>query len=169
MAPLLTEPWYVRQLRGRHADLVLPFDQLHPEAGRMHALVDANPSRPLWGIGPLVDQEGLGGRYGFYSVGLAWKIVPFDHDVTMEQMGPDTHAPFQKYGPPAAPAVAPKPSGRATLIQYAAAASRLAAAYEQIGQYPEAQAWNQRALSIHPDFPEARSALLRITGRRPGS
>src|SRR5262249_26216851 len=77
MTPLLNGRWYVRHLKTRHPDVVIPFDTYDGQSRdrALKALVDANRGRPMVQVGQPVD-ESLKGSYGYIASGLVSRIEP---------------------------------------------------------------------------------------------
>ena len=81
---------YIRQLRRRHPDLVLPFntyDRNSPSANNK-ALVDANPGRQFALVGAPLDSSLFQGNWT-YQHGLVNLVLPMATDITLQQAEDD--------------------------------------------------------------------------------
>ena len=124
--------------------------------------MDANPDRAFWIIGAQPDQDSLLDRHGFYSAGLAWKVVPKDEQIPVTQVDRDAERIARSYRPPSLDEVDRRTFEWAILIQYAEAYQRVAAMYASAQRSSEARAWAGRALAVNPDLADARALLARL-------
>jgi dolichyl-phosphate-mannose-protein mannosyltransferase len=161
MTPLLTADWYVRQLRARYPDLVIPFARHDANLGTMKSFVDANQGRTIALVGSLPD-ESLKGTYWFYRRGLVMQIEPIAKDVPLSAMAADNEQLINSYHPPSPDGIKARSFERGILSEYAAPAYRVGEEYQRAQRYSEARVWYQRALSIDPDLTAASEALATL-------
>jgi hypothetical protein len=164
LMPMLPGEWYVRQLRQRYPDLVIPFTHYDGRAGTMKALVDANQGRPIAVVGQLLD-ETTEGAYWFYRYGLIDLLQPISKDITLPEMISDNEELLSRYRYPLPNEIKPKSFERNIVIQYAASALAVGLQCENARQWSEARKWFQRALTIYPEFSQAQQALTRIAAK----
>jgi len=81
---------YIRQLRRRHPDLVLPFNTYdrHSTSANSKALIDANPGRQFAIIGRALDST-LFTKHWTYQHGLVNMLLPTATDITLNQAEAD--------------------------------------------------------------------------------
>src|SRR6266404_3460140 len=68
--PLLLGDWYVRQLRERYPDLVVPFDRYDPQSNNIKIFVEANSSRTIAIAGAMGNDHSLDLDFWPYQQGL---------------------------------------------------------------------------------------------------
>ena len=161
MLPLLNGEWYVRELRQRHPDLVLPFARHSDGAPTMKALVTSNAHRPIALVGDVLDHS-LKGAFWFYRYGLVYQLLPMNRDIPISQMARDNEALLARYRPPSAHAIKAKSFEYGILLDYAAPALKLGQEYEKGGRLVEARLWYERALAVSNDLELAREGLARV-------
>jgi hypothetical protein len=161
MIPLLPADWYVRQLRERFPNLVLPFDRYDAKSGTMKALINANRQRPIAVIGNLLDNSPEG-SYWFYRRGLVSVVKPMETDVKLRQMVVENEQLLGRYRPPSPSAIKPRSFEGAVLALYAAPSLAVGQELEKAHRYIEARSWYRRALAQDPNLDLARKALSRI-------
>src|SRR6266404_605955 len=162
MLPTLLGDWYVRQLREQHPDLVIPFDRYDPATNNLRILVEANPNRTIAFAGTLGDDHSLDQNYWPYQQGILTAIMPRSQEVSLETMVRENEQLFGRCHPPA-PGTARLNTFEADIISiYTFPLFRLGESCEHAGLKGEARVWYQRALSINPQFSQARDALLRL-------
>jgi hypothetical protein len=157
--PLLSEEWYVRQLRRRDPDLAIPFDR---QTNNLKSLVDANQARTIV-IGTTGNyRESLGGDYWLYQQGLVMMVEPSAKRFTMEEMVADNERLLRQYRPPAPDSIKAGSFEEQILTLYAWPALRIGNDYELVGLKSEARKWYERSLAIDPQLPQIREALARV-------
>ena len=159
--PMLSGEWYVRQLRQRYPDLVIPFTHYDGKSGTIKALADANKSRPIAVVGQLPD-ESTEGSYWFYRYGLVDLLQPINRDMTLPRMIRDNEELLSRYRLPSPAEIKPKSFEQNIVIHYAASAFAVGLQCENARQLIEARKWFERALTIYPEFSQAQQALTRI-------
>ncbi len=159
--PMLAGEWYVRQLRRRYPDLVVPFTHYDGKSGTVKALADANQSRPIAFVGPLPD-ESTEGSFWFYRYGLIDLLQPMSANMTLPQMIRDNEELLSRYRLPLSSEIKPNSFEQNIIIHYAASALAVGLQCENARQLNDARKWFERALAIYPEFPQARQALTRI-------
>jgi len=157
----LSGEWYVRQLRQRYPDLVIPFTHYDGKSGTIKALADANKSRPIAVVGQLPD-ESTEGSYWFYRYGLVDLLQPINRDMTLPRMIRDNEELLSRYRLPSPAEIKPKSFEQNIVIHYAASAFAVGLQCENARQLIEARKWFERALTIYPEFSQAQQALTRI-------
>jgi hypothetical protein len=162
LVPMLPGDWYVRQLRQRYPDLVIPFNHYDGRSGTMKTLIDANQGRPIAVVGELLDKS-TEGSYWFYRYGLIHLLEPMTKDVMLPQMISDNEDLLSRYRPPSPDNIKSKTFERNILTHYATTAMAVGLQCETLRQFSEARKWFQRALAIDPAFSAAQQALSRIT------
>ena len=99
LMPLLPGEWYVKQLRRRYPDLIIPFDRYDLRSGTMKSLIDANQGHPIAVVGKPLD-ESTEGSYWFYRYGVIDLVEPMAKDLTLPQMINDNEELLGRYRPP---------------------------------------------------------------------
>jgi 4-amino-4-deoxy-L-arabinose transferase-like glycosyltransferase len=161
--PLLPADWYVRQLKERHRDLIVPFDHYDGQSNGLKALADANQNRSIAVVGIIpTNDKSLSFGYWLYPHGLANTVVPIGTNIGIDRAALDNEELLKRYRPPPFRSIKAKSFETNILFAYALPALRLGAEYEQIGSKQDARKWYQRALDIDPDLPDAREALARL-------
>jgi hypothetical protein len=158
---LLPGDWYVRQLRERHPDLAIPFQQYDGQRNNLKALIDANPGRPVAIVGALRDHS-LDQDHWAYLYGLVNLLEPRSKRIMLSQMVSDTEELMQRYRPPLADSIKWKSFESDILSLYAEPARRIGEVYQSGGQITEARVWYQRALALDPDLPDLRQTLAQL-------
>ena len=161
MLGLIRTDWYMRQLRERHPDLVLPFARFDSISGTTRALVDANRGRPIGVIWAAPD-DSLKTSYWYYSRGLVLQLLPMSQDVTLDEMASENDRLLGSYRLPAIDQLKMGTFENAILEQYAMSAYRVGNEYEHAQLYDGARQWYDRALSIDPALGPARWRLSQI-------
>jgi hypothetical protein len=168
MLPLMSAAWYVSELRRRHPDLALPAARHTTGAATMRALVAGNRGRPIALMGDVLDPS-LKGAFWFYRYGLVYRILPIDRDVRLSEMVRDNESLLARYRVPSTETIKSKSFEYGVLVDYAAAALKVAQECEKAGRTAEARAWYERALAMAPDLILARDGLRRLGARQPGA
>ncbi len=158
---LLPADWYVRQLREQNPGLIVPFDRYDTEQNNLKTLIEANPGRPAAVIGTLQDNS-LDRDYQAYPHGLVRLVKPRSKFITINEMVSDNDKLMQRYRPPAPDRISKKSFESEILLLYAQPAWYIGAEYERLGGPTEARKWYKRALTIDPNFPQARQGFGRI-------
>jgi 4-amino-4-deoxy-L-arabinose transferase-like glycosyltransferase len=161
LSPLLPADWYLRQLRERYPDLVIPFDQYDGQQHNLQALIEANPGRPAAAIGPLPDRS-LEGHYWAYQYGLVSVVEPSSKRFTLSEMASDNEQLMKRYHPPSSRSINRESFESEILASYAQPAAQVAHEYERRGFKEEARAWYRRAQAIDPNLPQVRGALAKL-------
>jgi 4-amino-4-deoxy-L-arabinose transferase-like glycosyltransferase len=159
--PLLPADWYLRQLRQRYPDLVVPFDHYDGQRQNLRALIEANPGRPVAIIGTLPDKS-LDQYYWSYQRGLVSVIEPASRQITLSEMTSDNEQLMKRYHPPSPRSINAEGFESEILGLYAQPAWRIGDEYERDGWKKEARAWYQRALALDPDLPHVQQTLARL-------
>jgi hypothetical protein len=162
LLPTLLGNWYVRQLREQHPDLIIPFDRYDRSANNLRLLVEANPNRTIAFAGTLGDDHSLDRNYWPYQQGILTAIMPKSREISLESMVRENEQLFSRCHPPAA-GTARLNTFEADIVSiYTFPLLRLGETCERAGLKDEARAWYQQALSINPQFSQAREALMRL-------
>ena len=161
--PLLSADWYVRQLRERHPDFIIPFDRYDPRSNNLKMLVEANSNRKFYLLGSIGDADhSLDHDYYAYQHGLLNVIESKSKRFTIQEMVDDNEQLSKRYRPPAPQAIRSETFEHDILDVYAWPALRFGGEYERVGAKVEARTWYERALAIDPDLSLAREGLARI-------
>lgn len=159
--PLLTFPWYVRQVAREHSDLSLTASRYDGRTGTSRQLVEPNGVDRFEVAGSLLD-DSLQQAYAFVRRGLLLDIRPKSAPVDLDAVASLNDQELRSYRIPRAEAVAGRNWDRVTLADYAFVAYDVAQAYEARGVAAQARVWYTRALAIDPDLSEAKAALARL-------
>jgi hypothetical protein len=161
--PLLPADWYLRQLRQRYPDLIVPFDHYDGGSNNLKTLVDANKGRSINVVGTIPNNDNsLADSYWLYPHGLVNVVLPIVTDIDIQRAAIDNERLLNRYRIPEFRAVKRASFEGNILFAYAASALRLGLEYERSGSKEEAAKWYQRTLDIDPDVPAARQALARL-------
>jgi hypothetical protein len=160
--PLLLADWYVRQLRQKYPDLVVPFDRYDPQTNNLKTLVAANEGRTFAVVGTAGTDQSLAGDYWPYQQGVLLVVQPKSRDVPLETTLTENEQLFARLHPPAATAVRRKTFEVDILNVYAFAPFKVGGICEGAGLKTEARRWYERAIAINPEFSQARQALARL-------
>ena len=155
--PLLRADWYVRQLKARHPDLVLPFTTLPT----LRVLIEANSARTIALVGGPTDTS-LAQSHWLYPHGLVAYVRRLPIDVGIDALAHDTDEILPRLHPPALAAVRDRPWERALLSDYAKPAYIVGEQYESAKDLEDARRWYKRALQIDPEDVPSLNALNRI-------
>jgi 4-amino-4-deoxy-L-arabinose transferase-like glycosyltransferase len=161
LTPLLPGEWYIKQLRRRYPDLVIPFDRHDPRSGTMKSLIDANQGHPIAVVGKPLD-ESTEGSYWFYRYGVVDLVEPMAKDLTLPQMINDNEELLGRYRPPSPEEIKKKSFEETILSHYTATLLAVGRESEKARFYLEAKKWYERAVSMDPNLSEAREALVRL-------
>src|SRR5207245_7391068 len=164
MLGLIRTDWYMRQLRERHPDLVLPFARFDSISGTTRALVDANRGRPIGVIWAAPD-DSLKTSYWYYSRGLVLRLLPMSQDVTLDEMTAENDRLLATYHSPSPEALKAGTFESAILAQYSMSAFRVGEEYEHAKLYDGARQWYERALSMNPALTVASWRLSQLPPR----
>jgi len=161
--PFLSFEWYVRQLQGRHPELIIPFDHYDGRSNNLKMFVDANSRRTICITGTTgIDDRSLDGSYWPYQRGLLIVVEPLAKNFALQDMLNENEQLLNRYRPPAYQAIRPNSFEADILTLYAWPAFRIGTDCEHSGLKREAQIWYRRALGINPHFSRAREALTRL-------
>lgn len=160
--PMLLGEWYARQLRAEHPDLVIPFDRYDRSSGNLKALVEANPGRTIALAGTLGDDHSLDADYWPYQQGLLAIILPKSQDRDLGTLLSENERLFNSCHPPAPQSVRMETFESDIVSIYSFPALRLGGLCEGAGLKDDARTWYERALTINPQFSQARQALARL-------
>ena len=160
--PMFSQPWYVRQLRERYPDLVIPFDYYDGQSNNLKLLMDANPERTACFVITLGDDHSSDSTYWPYQRGLLTLAEPRSKTLSMVDMMKDNEQLLRRYRPPNPAAVKRETFERDILFAYAWPEFRIANICEWAGARNEARVWYQSALQVDPEFSQAREALARL-------
>jgi Protein of unknown function (DUF2723) len=161
LMPLLPGEWYVKQLRRRYPDLIIPFDRYDLRSGTMKSLIDANQGHPIAVVGKPLD-ESTEGSYWFYRYGVIDLVEPMAKDLTLPQMINDNEELLGRYRPPSPEEIKKKSFEETILSHYTATLLAVGRESEKARFYPEAKKWYERAVSMDPNLSDAREALVRL-------
>jgi len=161
VAPMLPGDWYIRQLRRHHPRLKIPFDYYDGRQNNLKALVEANPDRPLAIVGPPPDNS-LDQDYWPRPRGLVNLVQPKSKPLTLEQMMADNEELLNRYHHYSLGEIKWKTFEGEIMELYAVPLWRIGHEQERAGAMAEARTWYQRALTIDPNYPQARQAMARI-------
>jgi hypothetical protein len=161
MLGLLRTDWYLRQLRERDPDLVIPFARFDGVSGTTKGLVDANRGRPIGVIWAAPD-DSLKTSYWYYSRGLVLELLPMAQDITLDEMAADNDRLLQRYQLPSAADLKSGTFENAILEQYGMAAYRVGNEYEHAQLWDGARRWYERALAIDPTLGPPQWRLTQI-------
>src|SRR5207248_10545974 len=161
MLGMLNADWYLRQLRERYPELIIPFPRYVGQRDAMKSMVQANQGRPmaLMGIAP---DDSLKEGYWFLSRGLILQIVPLSLDVELSQLEADNQRLFASYRPPDVAELRNGSLDRVISTNYALAAFRVGLENENVQVYDAARQWYTRSLALDPDFDLARQRLATL-------
>lgn len=160
--PMLLGDWYARQLRERHTDLVIPFDRYDRATNNLKGLVEANPSRTIAIAGTLGDDHSLDLDYWPCPQGLLTVIMPKSQNRPLEAVLAENEQLLSRCHPPT-PGTARMNTFEADIVSiYEFPALRLGDMCARAGFKEDARRWYERALSINPQFSQAREALARL-------
>ena len=160
--PMFSQPWYVRQLRERYPDLVIPFDYYDGQSNNLKLLMDANPDHTACFIITLGDDHSSDSAYWPYQRGLLTLAEPRSKTLSMVDMMKENEQLLQRYRPPNPAAVKRETFERDILFAYAWPEFRIGSICEWAGAKNEARVWYQSALQVDPEFSQAREALARL-------
>jgi len=160
---LLAADWYVRQLRDRHPDFIIPFDRYDAESNNLKMLVESNPIRTFYIIGSVGDADhSLDHDYWACQAGMLNVIKPKSKRLTIDQMVDANDQLLKRYRPPEFGAIRPATFEHDILDVYAWPAFRFGGEYERAGARAEASRWYERALAMDPDLAPAREGMARV-------
>jgi hypothetical protein len=160
---LLGTDWYVRQLRERHPDLIVPFDRYDAVSNNLKMLVESNPIRTFYLIGSIGDVDhSLDRDYWACQTGLLNVIKPKSKKLTLQQMVDANDQLLKRYRPPGFGAIRRATFEHDILDVYAWPAFRFGSEYERAGAKAEACHWYEHALAMDPDLAPAREGLARV-------
>ncbi|MEY2546524.1 MAG: hypothetical protein QOG48_1641 [Verrucomicrobiota bacterium] len=163
IVPLMATDWYVRQLRERYPDLIIPFDRYDPQTNNLKKLVDANPTRTFAAPGTLGnDDHSLDAEHWPYQRGIVTIVESKSAARTMNEMLNDYERLSPHYRPPDPRLVRHETFEEDILNVYSWPPFRIGSDYERVGGKTEARRWYERALVLDPHFKLARDALTRI-------
>jgi hypothetical protein len=165
LGPLTRGDWFIRELRTRDPQLVIPFDHYDPSTGggTIRALVEANPSRPFMLAGPPQDAS-LEGGYWYLPHGLAFAIEPQARDVSLAEMAAENERLFAGYHVPPADLAGHQNFDPYVLRAYSTGARQVGQQYQAAQEPTGAIAWFRRALAIDPADGVARALLTQAGG-----
>ncbi len=161
--PLLRNDWYVRQLRRRHPDIVVPFERYDGQTATIKSFVEANRGRPVSLVGGVPDAS-LVGSYYFRERGLVRDVTP-EAGTTPVRLAAENERLLASYRPPSFSSTRPHSWERAILEDYAYGPYRVGKQFESGGLYGDARRWYERALALDPELREARDALAALPAR----
>ena len=159
----LTFDWYVRQLRERHPDLIIPFDHYDARTNNLKMFVDANNHRTIYVAGTTGnDDHSLDGSYWPYQYGLLTMVEPVSKSLALQDMVNANERLLNRYRPPAYHAIRTNTFEAEILTMYTWPFFRIGSDCQRVGLTQEARIWYERALGINPHFAQAREALARL-------
>jgi 4-amino-4-deoxy-L-arabinose transferase-like glycosyltransferase len=142
---------YIRELKRRKPDLVVPFDQYNRRSSLANtkAFLDANPGRRFALIGAPLDSS-LFTTYWTYQRGLINMVLPRSVDVNYAQMSEDFLSLTSKYRFPDARKAKMGTYERRIIRSYAVPYLRLAQQFRAINKQTDADSLVRRAMEIDP-------------------
>jgi hypothetical protein len=159
----LTTDWFVRQLRERHPDLIIPFDRYDAVSNNLRMLVESNPKRTFYIIGSIGDVDhSLDRDYWACQTGFINAIKPKLKRLSLEQLVNDYTDISKNYRPPAFTTIRRGTFEDDILDVYAWPVFRFGSEYERVGAKNEARHWYERALAMDPNLAVAREGLARV-------
>lgn len=158
---LLPADWYVRQLRERYPNLIVPFEYYDAKRNNLRMLTAANLSRPIAVIGTLQDSS-LDHDYQPYPYGLVNLVEPRSKRITVSEMVNDNMVLMSRYRPPPHARISAKSFESEILLLYTQPAWRIGHEYERVDARTGARAWYRHALVLNPNFSQARQGLVRL-------
>ena len=162
LIPLLRGDWYLRQLKERHRDLVIPFDHYDGDVHNLKMLVEANGGRPMAIIGPMPGDLSLDDGYWPMPRGLVNVIAPKTKEFSLPGLVSSNQLLFEHFRPPSPREIKAGSFESDLLADYAQPVYRIGKEYERAGDKESARNWYRRALVIAPGLPLAREALARL-------
>ncbi|MEP6686149.1 MAG: DUF2723 domain-containing protein [Verrucomicrobiota bacterium] len=163
LLPLLPADWYLRQIKERNPDLVVPFEHYDGQVNSLKTLFAANKGRNTAIIGGVRGNDhSLESDYRPYQHGLITLITPRSETITVEEMVRDNEKLLSSYKLPVPGDIKSKSLEPEILYLYALPAFRIGGNYEKAGMKIDARAWYRRALSLNPESQEIRQALARV-------
>ncbi len=159
--PLLTFGWYVRQAAREHPELVFRAAKYDGRVGTGRDLVEPNGADRFVIAGGLID-DSLNAAYTFPRRGLLVDLRPSSAQIDVDAVASLSDLLLRTYRIPRPAAVAGRYWDSLTLGDYGLIAYDIGRLYETRGATAQARTWYTRAISIYPDFVEARTALTRL-------
>ncbi len=167
--PLLTDRWYIKQLRIRYPNLEIPFEAYDRQRNNnLAALIEANLGRPVALVGPPPDQSAVR-DYWLRPHGLVQLVEPNSKWISADEWANENKELMRRYRPPASKTIKANTFESAILFRYSFAAWRIGAEYERGGSKAKAQEWYQRGLRIDPESGATYREMLRNNGPLPTS
>lgn len=162
LGPFRRFDWYLRDLRRRDPTLSVPFERYDPAnpASTLRTLLEANPARAFAFVGDPQDDGSLR-SYWFFRRGLVSQIEPWRKDISPEAIAAENERLLRGYRVPDAAAIKIRSGEASVLARYAQVATTIGQQYGLVQRREEAAEWYRRALSIDPDYSEARGALAK--------
>jgi hypothetical protein len=141
---------YIRQMRRRHPDLIVPFDvySRYIESSNTKAFFDANPTRAFAVVGAPLDSSFVK-SYWMYQYGLVNAILPMATDVFLEQNEADFARLMATYRVPDPDKAKMATYERRIVRAYAQPYMRLAEQYKLLGR-PGPDSLMRRAKQLDP-------------------
>lgn len=159
--PLLTSDWYVRQLQRRSPELVLRAPRYDGRTATSRDLVEANGLDRFEIAGGLLD-DSVERAYRLIRRGLLFEVRPNGAAVDAKAYAALNDSLLRAYRIPAPALTRGRRWDELVVADYAFIAFDVAQELERQRAFSQARDWYERALSILPTFPEARSALGRL-------
>jgi hypothetical protein len=160
--PMLLSGWYAQQLHAENPDLVIPFDRYDRASKNIKSLVEANSGHKIALAGTLGDDHSLDIDYWPYQQGLLTMIVPRSQDRDLRTLLVENERLLSRYHAPAPGTVRMNTFEVDIISIYQFPALRLGDLCQAAGLKDEARDWYRRALTINPQFSQAREALARL-------
>jgi hypothetical protein len=160
--PTLLGDWYVRQLRERYRDLIIPFDRYDGGANNLQKFVLANEARAVEIVGPIGNDNSLDADYWPCQQGLVIRVMPKTRDVPLDNVLLRNEQLIARCRPPAPETLRMNTFEADILNVYAYAPFNIGGLCERARLIPEAQHWYRRGLTINPRFTKACEALARL-------
>ncbi len=161
--PFLSFDWYVRQLKERHPELIIPFDRYDGRTDNLRKLVDANSRRTIYIAGTIGNNDNsLDDGYWPYQHGLLTIVEPKAKRLALRDMVYENESLLNRWHPPAYQAIRANTFETDLLTMYTWPAFRIGSDCERVGLNQEARVWYERALGVNPQFVLARDALARL-------
>jgi hypothetical protein len=163
MLPLLPTSWYLKQVRERHPDLIIPLDHFD-DPQQLKQLIEANPGSEISEVAVVNEVEGIMDKsYWARPHGLLNVIEPRPFRIYMSEVVQDTERLFGNYRIPTIAEIKPETFESELLAIYALPAWRVGNYYETFGKKDDALNWYHHALTIDPRMtPQVQEALARV-------
>ena len=160
LLPLLSAPWYIKQLQTEHSDFVVPFNRYDSQSQNLKVLVDANRQRTICIAGTIgSDDQSLDQDYWPAQRGLLITVEPKSKTIGLDDMIAENERLLASCHPPPFATIHLNTFESDILNMYAWPLFRIGNDCARVGLKERARGWFERALRINPNFAQAREAL----------